>query len=201
MFGKKPKLRDMILDAFDRISIAVNNMGKRNEETRTTLFSNLDELAKKVAGVEAKLSIQNTELKDSFIPKVNKIDEVELKVEQKLNKFYMEFTDKYFAQMSAFIRWNKEMSLVSYFQQKTGDGELGKMKQALMKPFLDDKWAVNKAERAEQVNQILKTQGNKLHELRKKLHDMSLVMDREKRDTTVIRAQIKLIDMIIGGKL
>jgi len=132
--------------------------------------------------------------------RIDYLDKIELRVDQKLVEFQKEIADKYFEQMNAFLRWNKEIALVSYMNGK--DPDINGLKRELMKPYLDEKFVANKAEEADKINQILKTQGEQIRSKRETLYRDFLKAEREGKDpvlTQTLKAQLDILDEIIKG--
>ena len=132
--------------------------------------------------------------------RIDYLEKIELRVDKKLVEFQKEIADKYFEQMNAFLRWNKEIALVSCMNGK--DPNINGLKRELMKPYLDEKFAVNKAAEAEKINQILKTQGEQIRENRENLYRDFLKAEREGKDpvlTQTLKAKLDTLDEIIKG--
>jgi len=166
---------------------------------------------KKVLLAVAELQKQLTELRDFINQKyearfkgiddeLNYLAQLEMKVDRKLIEFHKEFTDKYFDNLNAFLRWNKEIALVSYMGGK--DPDIAVLKRELMKPYLEEKWATNKAIEADRINQILQSQGEQIRQKRENLYQQYLKVERENKDLKLIqtlKAKLEILDEIIKG--
>lgn len=135
-------------------------------------------------------------LEELLIPKINKIDEMELKVEKRLAEFHKEIIDKYFNSINTFMRWNKEISLVSHLEGKNPD--MTKLKQELMKPYLDDKWRSEKVNNANKINEILNSKGEEIRKKRETTYQEYLKADREGTgNREELKIKLETIDEIL----
>lgn len=125
-------------------------------------------------------------------------DEIMIEVNKQLNIFHKEIADKYFESLANFIRWNKEISLVSLLQGKTGDIELGKVKQELMKPYLDEKYKEDRANQTEKINQLLQTKGEEIRKLKDEKYNEYIKLQREGREFNTIKAQYDILQLLFG---
>ena len=125
-------------------------------------------------------------------------DEILLGVDKRLIEFHKEVADKYFESLANFIRWNKELALVQYVKDKTGDTELGKIKQELMRPYLDEKYALDRANQADKINNTLQTRGEEIRKLKEEKYNQYIKLQREGMDFIAIKAQYDILQLLFG---
>lgn len=62
-----------------------------------------------------------------------------------------------------------------------------------------EKARINGAQEAERINRILETKGGEIRNLRKQIHETMLSAQRHGSDITEYKAQLKILDWIMGG--
>ena len=124
------------------------------------------------------LRINVNAIREMLEPRVNIIDSIDKKIDDKLSEFRKEMADKYFESLNNFIRWNKEMVLVQSLSNN-GDKGLGRLKREIMSPFLKDKIDQDKAMKAEKVNEVLASKGGELLYELNQMKDEHLRLERE----------------------
>ncbi len=160
------------------------------------ILEELGELKRMVLSFERKI---NTELSE-VDKRVKEFEQIEMKVDKKLIDFHKEFIDKYFDNLNAFLRWNKEIALVSYIGGK--DPNISNLKRELMKPYLEEKWSIEKAKQAEDINKVLNSKGEEIRKKREQLQSDYLEADRKGRkdDALIYKAQYEILDRILEVK-
>jgi len=144
-------------------------------------------------------------LERTILEKSTAIDELEQKfielnnrVDARLNDFYKEFTDRYFETMSAFLRWNKEISLVSYIS-KGKDIDLTKLKQELTRPMVEEGWAQKRAREAEKINKALDSKGDKVRKAWERYREEKLRLEREEKSTELVDSKLDILNILMEG--
>lgn len=122
-------------------------------------------------------------------------DKLKIEVDQKLIKNHQEYSDKLFEILSAFLRWNKEISLVSYLGGKEPD--LKKLKLELMRPMMEENWNKTNAEQSEKINQALESKGEKVRQAWEKYKDEKLSLERTKQDTKLVDAKLEILNILM----
>ena len=126
-------------------------------------------------------------------------EEILLEVDKRLMEFHKEIADKYFESLANFIRWNKELAIVQYVKDKTGDTELGKIKLELMKPYLDEKYMINRAEQAEKINQTLQSTGELIRKRKQELYDEYIKLQREGKNFNDSKVKYEILQELFGN--
>ena len=165
--------------------------------------------------IEGKLNKLNDKLYeldklDGLIEKVDKVilikdkvDSLETLVDKKLIKFRQEFMDKYFDNLNAFIRWNKELVLISSLMDNKSP-DVDNLKKDLIAPYIKEKNELTKISTSENINQILNSKGNAIRLRRVRLYEDYLKADREERpqpEIDILKAKVDTLDEIIGDNL
>lgn len=122
-------------------------------------------------------------------------NELEIKVNKRLNDFYKEFTDRYFETMSAFLRWNKEISLVSFLGGR--EPNLDKLKKELMRPMTEENWGKTNAVEADKINTALSSKGEKVRKAWNRYKDTLLQLERQGKDTQLVKAKLEVLDLLM----
>ena len=91
-----------------------------------------------------------------------RFQQLEVKLDKKLIEQHREYSDKLFEILASFLRWNKEISLVSYLGGKEPD--LKKLKLELMRPQMEENWAKTNSAEAERINKALESKGEKVRQ-------------------------------------
>ncbi len=141
------------------------------------MFKKLEEkITKEINEVKEILDIlisNNKEFRNEFIAILKKhdgniadlnlaFDKLKIEIDQKFIKNNQEYSDKLFEMFAAFLRWNKEISLVSYLGGKEPD--LKKLKLELMRPMMEEGWNKTNAEEAERINKALESKGERVRQ-------------------------------------
>lgn len=179
------------------------NIKKRFSEFSIKLDGFIDELNKVVsrehiAVEELRKEVESLKQENIKLHQDNLL--IEVNVEKRLALFHKEITDKYFATLQDIFRTNKEISLIDNLAKAIDDKELTKLKTSLMQPLLEAKWKDQEKQKVAQTEGNIKSKGEKLVALQKELHDKYLVLNRQEQDTSVIEGQLKILELIIGGK-
>lgn len=124
-------------------------------------------------------------------------EKLKVEVDKKLIKNHQEYSDKLFEILASFLRWNKEISLVSYLGGKEPD--LKKLKLELMRPQIEEGWAKTNAEQAEKINKALESKGEKIRNAWEKYKDEKLTLEREQKDTSLVDAKLEILDILMEG--
>jgi len=137
----------------------------------------------------------------SLAPRINELEQKQIyfenKIDKKLIDFYKEFTDKYFENIAAFINWNKDIALVAHLDKK--DLNIDKLKQSLMKPFVEEQWKETNAKKAIAINNALSSKGEKVRLAWEKYRDEKLKLEREQKPTTYVDAKLEVLNVLMDG--
>jgi hypothetical protein len=125
------------------------------------------------------------------------VKELEIRTEKKLNEFYKEFSEKQFTVLEAFLRWNKEISLVSFLGGKEPD--LNKLKKELERPMVEYGWSKTQAEEADKINKALQSKGEKIRRARDTYREDLLKAEREGKNTELLKAKLEILDKLMDG--
>lgn len=162
-------------------------------------------VASEVSKATGKVMDKISSLEETVLSREESIDELEQKlvklenrVDARLNDFYKEFTDRYFDTLSAFMRWNKEISLVSAISRGK-DVDLTKLKQELMKPMIEEGWAQKRATEAERINKAIDSKGEKVRKAWDKYKEERLRLERESRSTEFVDAKLEILNILMEG--
>src|SRR3990167_2821815 len=142
------------------------------------------------------------EVKNEIKPELDLITELDLKfqkleisVDKKLIEAHKEYTSKLFEILGAFLRWNKEISLVGYLGGKEPD--LNKLKRELEKPFVEEGWAKTHAAEAEKINQALESKGEKIRKAWEQYQEDLLEAERTGKDVQFIKAKLEVLEKLV----
>ena len=173
------------------------------------MFRRIEEkITKEIGGLKEIFNNGNKEFKDEFMAILKKHDNVladlsiafdrlKIEVDQKLIKQHQEYSDKLFEILSAFLRWNKEISLVSYLGGKEPD--LKKLKLELMRPMMEEGWNKTNAEQAEKINKALESKGEKVRQAWERYKDEKLSLEREHKDTKSVDDKLEVLNILMEG--
>jgi hypothetical protein len=171
-----------------------------------------DKIVKEIGAVakdiKDTLDKDNKEFKDEYYAVLKKhdsniadlsiaFDRLKVEVDQKLVKNNQEYSDKLFELMSAFLRWNKEISLVSFLGGKEPD--LKKLKTELMRPMIEEGWNKTNAEQADKINKALSSKGEKIRQAWEKYKDDKLTLEREGKDTKLVDSKLEILNKLMEG--
>ena len=173
------------------------------------MFKKLEErIVKEIKEVKEILTKDNKEFKDEYVAILKKhdniltdlslaFDRLKIEVDQKLIKNNQEYGDKLFEILSAFLRWNKEISLVSFLGGKEPD--LKKLKLELMRPMMEEGWSKTNAEQADKINKALLSKGEKVRQAWEKYKEEKLKLEREGKDTRLVDSKLEILDVLMEG--
>ena len=150
-----------------------------------------------------------TSLKEVVLSKTTEISDLENKftklsneTDSKLNDFYKEFTDRYFENLAAFMRWNKEISLVSHFT-KGKDLDLTKLKTHMEKPIHEAGFMKQNAHDAMRINEALASKGEKVRKAWESYRDEKLALERQgdkvdKVRLAIVNAKLEVLNKLVS---
>jgi len=123
-------------------------------------------------------------------------------VSRRLLEFEKETTskvaDRYFKSLEDIFRWNREFSFLE--KHLNGDSKnLGSLRRAMIQPLLEMKYKMDDEETSAKVDTVIKSRGEALIHRRRELHDLKIKQERDGKDVKVLVAQIKELDLILGG--
>ena len=127
-------------------------------------------------------------------------------IEDRLNARFLEFenmistkiADRYFKTLEDIFRWNREFSFLDKYMQ--GDNKtLEGLEKTITQSFLKQKWSRAEKEKADKVDNTIKTKGENIVQKRKEFHELKLKLEREEKDTKEIDAKIQVLDFILEG--
>lgn len=170
---------------------------KKIEKSIETLDKNLNEKMKSVLlqkesfeDLETKISQFKNELEIKY-------QRLEITLEKKLLDMHQSYNEKLFTILESFLRWNKEISLVSYLGGKEPD--LKKLKFELMRPMMEESWAKTNAEQSDKINKALNSKGEKIRIAWGQYKEDLLVAEREGRDTLLIKSKLEVLEKLMEG--
>lgn len=126
-----------------------------------------------------------------------RFQQLEVKLDKKLIEQHREYSDKLFEILASFLRWNKEISLVSYLGGKEPD--LRKLKLELMRPQMEENWGKTNAVEADKINKALESKGEKVRQAWLKYKDDKMSLERAKQDTKLVDAKLEVLDILMEG--
>ena len=134
-------------------------------------------------------------------PRIDELEQKQIDFENKIDKklidFYKEFTDKYFENISAFINWNKDLALVAHMDRQ--DPSINKLKQSLMKPFVEDGWKETNAKKAIAINTAIASNGEAIRKSWEKYKAEKLKLEREQKSTAFVDAKLEVLNILMDG--
>lgn len=156
------------------------------------MFKNYDEAFEKLnKDLSEKISTSGKKVSDFEV----RFQELELKLEKKLLDMHQNYQEKLFTILESFLRWNKEISLVSYLGGKEPD--LKKLKLELMRPMMEENWNKNHAEEADKINKALESKGEKIRKAREQYQEDLLTAQREGKETQFIEAKLEVLNKLV----
>lgn len=126
-----------------------------------------------------------------------RFQQLEIKLDKKLIEQHQEYSNKLFEILASFLRWNKEISLVSYLGGKEPD--LKKLKLELMRPMMEEGWNKTNAEQADKINKALESKGEKIRQAWEKYRDEKLALEREHKDTSSVNSKLEILNILMEG--
>lgn len=126
-----------------------------------------------------------------------RFQQLEIKLDKKLIAQHQEYSDKLFEILASFLRWNKEISLVSYLGGKEPD--LKKLKLELMRPMMEENWAKTNSSEAEKINKALESKGERVRQAWAKYKDEKMALERAKQDTKLVDAKLEVLEILMEG--
>lgn len=178
----------------DKLDMLEKNFDNVKNDIKSCVSSNItvlrDYLGEKIIdmGEASKNKLEDFDLQSQRL---------EIKLDKKLIEQHQEYSDKLFEILSSFLRWNKEISLVSYLGGKEPD--LKKLKQELERPMIEAEWAKTNSLEAEKINQALSSKGEKIRQAREKYKDEKLALEREHKDASLVNAKLEILNILMEG--
>jgi len=166
-------------------------------------FKNLEEIPdiKKSLGQLPKVLEELNNSIKSLAPKINEIEQKQVDFENKIDKklidFYKEFTDKYFENIAAFINWNKDIALVAHLGRQ--EPTIDKLKQSLMRPFVEEGWKENNAKKSIAINKAIESKGEKIRRAWENYKQEKLKLEREHKTTAYVDAKLEILNILMEG--
>jgi len=163
------------------------------DSIKTDLFSAIESIKVDLnSAIEKLLTTNNKRLEDLDL----KYERFEIEIHKKLNNSHTEYSNKLFEILSSFLRWNKEISLVSFLGGK--EPNLDKLKRELLRPMNESNWAKTNADEAERINKALESNGEKVRKKRQDIKEKLLAEERQGKDTTITKQHLDFLNSIIG---
>ena len=170
------------------------------------------DLLGKISAEILKLRTKDTQLEERVkiaeeqVHQLSKALDVEIgrlnnKVEARLIDFHKEVTDRYFGTLERVYRYTKEITLIDQLANSIKDKDLLNLKRMMMAPMIEARKADYEKGIGDKIDEVVKTQGQKLLDLRNALHEEMIVKERKEQPIAGHKAKIELIDKIIGGKI
>lgn len=151
--------------------------------------------------VTSKILDELKELAKTNTPRIDGVEQKQIDFENKIDKklidFYKEFTDKYFENIAAFINWNKDIALVAHMDRK--DPAIDKLKQSLIRPFVEDGWKETNAKKSQAINNALNSKGEKVRQAWERYKQEKLKLEREQKNTAFIDAKLEVLNILMEG--
>ena len=126
------------------------------------------------------------------------LTEIKLEIDAKVENLRKEFTDKYTSLVESVCRYNRELQLIDSLARNTQDTDLAKLRSALMKPILEERWKQKEQQQAKNIDEQIKTKGAELLQKKKSLEEQYLKLNREGKDTKFIEGQLDVLKSIGG---
>lgn len=126
-----------------------------------------------------------------------RINSVMLHVDTRLLEFQKEIYTKLFDTMESLFRYNKEIQLIDTLAKNVKDDDIGRVKSALLKPILEERWKAQNTEKTENIIKHTNTTLSQIVEGRNKLEQEKLRLEREGKDNKFVSGQLDMLDNII----
>ena len=160
------------------------------------MWLKIEEVRKELVGLKQGLDEKiDSSLGTKILDFETRFQRLELDLEKKIIDMHQSYNKQLFEILESFLRWNKEISLVSYLGGKEPD--LKKLKIELMRPMMEENWNKNHAEEAEKINKALESKGEKIRKARDQYQEDFLVAQREGKDTQVIEAKLEVLNKLV----
>lgn len=190
-----------------------NRKKKEDYERYNNLKGQISQLCESNGKLRKDNDALNNILKEQDIEIAREIDllkrevgDIVFNLKNELNRRLLEFekqftadvADKYFSSLQEIFRYNREFSFMERFA--TGDNKtLTNLHQSIIQPLLDMKRSIADKDKANVIDTNIKSKGEMLLQRRRELWELKLKLGREEKDTRVVDAQIKELDLILGG--
>lgn len=170
---------------------------EKSEELKIYLEKRFLDLSTKLSSTAT--ADMNSKLANFNLEMNNKVERLKVDIDKRLVEFHKEITDKYFKGLENITRQMREISLIETLASQMKSEDLQKLETALMQPVLSQQWEKEKQEEIDKADKTIKSSGQKLINLKNKLHNEYLVLNRSKQDTQAIEISLKVIDEILKG--
>ena len=162
--------------------------------------ADIQEIKKEIKFTQKMLDDTQLMIRETF-PRIDELEQkhtdFENKIDKKLIDFYKEFTDKYFENISAFINWNKDLALVAHMDRQ--DPSINKLKQSLMRPFVENGWKETNAKKAIAINKAIESNGESIRKSWEKYKAEKLKLEREQKSTAFVDAKLEVLNILMEG--
>lgn len=74
-----------------------------------------------------------------------------------------------------------------------------RLKREILFPLLEIRWTKNYMEEAERINRALESKGEKIRKAREQYKNELLTLERGKKDTSLIKAKLEILDILMEG--
>ena len=115
----------------------------------------------------------------------------------RLDTFHKEISDKYIKAIENLVQTTKETMLIDTLIKQVNEKDLDNLKRTLIQPILEERWKEEKEKKVKETEEVLKSRGQKILEMRNDMYQRFLRLDREGKDTTLLKAQLELLDKIL----
>ena len=162
-----------------------------NSKEIKELTSSLDNLMQDFS----QFAKENILLKSKIKETQDQIERMEINNERTLVGFHKEITDRYFDTLEKILRVHTESSIVTALAHQINEKDLNNLKSSLMQPFLEAKWASDKAERGQKIA----NNGVAIIEERKRLHDEILSSERQGLNVDKEKERLVTFDWVLSA--
>ena len=127
---------------------------------------------------------------DKLIQRVEILGEQILSLHNQLKSIMLEFDG---------MREHIDNRIFDLLTHNIDSSIIEKVELKVKNKFLQQKWLIEDAEHAKVINNVLETKGGKLIDLRKKLHEQYIALNKRGKDTIYIQGQLNILDDLLKG--
>jgi len=89
--------------------------------------------------------------------------------------------------------------LVELLAALHGTRDLKKLHRELQRPEMEASWRASQAKEAERINKALESKGEKIRQARDRYKNELLKLERELKDTSVVKAKLEILNILLEG--
>lgn len=177
MFNLK-KINDLRHETFQRIRELVSKISVQTEE-----FDN-----------KLKQKADKQDVEDLRHETDQKFDKSNNQMEKRLIEFHKEIAKTYFDSLEKIFRFNREISLISNLAKQLDDKDFVNLKASLMQPFMELRWKQKKEDEGRKIEAA----GEKIITERDNLHNKIIREEKEGKDVSKMKEQLKVFDWLLA---